>query len=110
MNRTYSVVSPSLRDVLSHAALAYEGIDKPLAILRVLDGPASRGSVSETVSERRCSGEEAKVLETYFLDLLGIFMKKLSHLVVDTDISHDESIKMQAMLQEMIKVKNLMRI
>jgi len=100
MIRDYRLVSPSLEGVLSHSSLAYSGIRRPHEVLRILDGPAA--------SKKGADKENAqKVLEEYFHDLHGVFMKKLSHFIVEADSSPEESLKLQALLQEMIKIKGL---
>ena len=101
--RDYQLVSPSLEGVLSSSSLNYEGIKRPIEVLRVLDGPAAKGG------SREHSEQERKVLEEYFSDLHGIFMKKFSYFVVEAESSPTDTIKLQAMLQEMIKIKKLMQ-
>lgn len=51
--------------------------------------------------------QETKVLTEYFHDLYGLFMKKFSHFVVEDEVQPADAIKMQAMLTELIKIKNL---
>ncbi len=104
MIRDYQIVSPSLDGVISHDLLSYEGIVRPNEILRVLDGPSSKGNGKKAPRTE----EERRVLEAYFNDLYGVFMKKLSLFVTEPDIPHDEAIKLQALLQEMIKVRGLL--
>jgi hypothetical protein len=116
-------VSPSLEGVLNHDSLLYDGIKRPIEILRILDGPSAKGRESEARSKKKeeveivgpkrrrvgknseLSESDFKILQEYFYDLYGVFMKRLSHFLVESDISSDDSIKLQAMLQEMIKVK-----
>lgn len=102
MFRDYQIVSPSLEGVLSHSSIEYKGLKRPTEVLRVLDGPSSKGNA------RNASDENKKVLENYFLDLYSIFMKKLSYFVVETEPSDQSTLTLQAMLQEMIKIKKLM--
>lgn len=128
--RDYQIVSPSLEGVLNHDSLLYDGIKRPIEILRILDGPSAKGRESEARSKKREAGSKEnlelevvgpkrrrvgknselsesdfKILQEYFYDLYGVFMKRLSHFLVEGDISSDDGIKLQAMLQEMIKVK-----
>ena len=105
--RDYQITSPSLEGVLNHSSLLYEGINRPIELLRVLDGPASKGTDYSSLQKRCRNEEDQKILEVYFNDLYGIFMKKLSFFVVESASSSDETVKIQAMLQEMIKVKRL---
>ena len=101
--RDYQLVSPSLDGVLSSSTLAYDNIQRPIEVLRVLDGPAAKGN------SREHTEHEQKVLQEYFQDLYGIFMKKFSHFMVEPEVQPADSIKLQAMLQEMIKIKKLMQ-
>jgi len=109
------MVSPSLEGVLSHASLVYEGLKRPVELLRVLDGPATKsksfqGNEENSENKEKRSGhseQDRKVLEDYFHDLYGIFMKKLSYFIVESEPTSDGTLKLQAMLQEMIKVKKL---
>jgi len=106
--RDYQMISPSLEGVLNHDTLSYEGIARPLEILRILDGPATKGNIEGKKGNRNTkllSEKDQKVLQEYFYDLYGVFMKKLSHFLVETDTSNDDKVKLQAMLQEMIRVK-----
>ena len=111
--RDYQIASPSLEGVLNHDSLLYDGIRRPVEILRILDGPASKGRDSDEVIEAKkragkysgLSETEYKVLQEYFYDLYGVFMKRLSHFLVEANISSDDGVKLQAMLQEMIRVK-----
>ena len=50
---------------------------------------------------------EGKILERYFYDLYGVFMKRLSQFVLESEPTDLETVNLQAMLQEMIKVKKL---
>lgn len=100
MLRDYTVVSPSLDGVLTHEELLYEGVHRPVEVLRALDSPANDRKQSAPPYEH-------KILEQYFYDLYGVFMKKLSSFVLDHSISDNETVKLQAMLQEMVKIKRL---
>ncbi len=101
MIRDYTITSPSLGGFLTQESLMYEGIKRPAEILRVLDGPAA------PEHPRPKAGEE-KILEQYFYDLYGVFMKRLSQFVLAAEAGDPETVKLQAMLQEMIKIKKLM--
>jgi hypothetical protein len=111
MLRDYEIVSPSLEGVLNHEVLAYEGLSRPTEIFRIMDGPATRGKKKDGLEGENSEGKDGKVdfqtLEKYFYDLYGVFMKKLSYFVVDSNIPKEDQVTLQAMLQEMIKVKNL---
>ena len=101
MHRPYSFASPSLEGVLTHDSLVYDGIKRPADILRALDGPGAKGK-----RDRRT--HESKLLEQYFYDLYGVFMKRFSAYVMDAKAADTESLKLQALLQEMIKIKRLL--
>lgn len=107
--RDYQIISPCLEGVLNHSSLLYEGIKRPLELLRVLDGPQSRGTDKSCLTrlDHKISEGDQKVLSQYFQDLYGIFMKKVSFFAIESASDSDETIKLQAMLQEMIKVKRL---
>ena len=100
MIRNYGLLAPSLDGVLSHESLMYDGIVRPVETLRAFDSPAADRS-------HKHPAHEDKVLERYFYDLYGVFMKRLSQFVLESDPSDAETVKLQAMLQEMIKVKKL---
>ena len=112
MLRDYMLVSPSLDGILSHETLSYEGIERPIEIIRALDGPAKRkvgkiGEGKDDVIVSPLTEAEHEVLEKYFHDLYGVFMKKLSQFVIAPDAQPNDIVQLQAMLQEMIKVKGL---
>ncbi len=108
------LVSPSLDGILRHDSVMYEGLKRPVEVLRVLDGPSSHGRGAhgsrgkEDNQKRQPTEEQIKILEGYFNDIYGVFMKKLSHFVVAASSKPDEVVKLQALLQEMIKIKSLM--
>ena len=113
----YNIVSPSLEGVLNEDSLTYEGLKRPVELLRVLDGPRAKGQPKkgETGDDARDTSDgpvldlhKQKMLEQYFHDLYGVFMKNLSHFVVQSEVESSYTVKLQAMLQEMIKVKSLM--
>ena len=100
MTRSYGLLMPSLDGVLSHESLVYEGIERPIEILRAFDSPAADPKGSHPA-------HEGKILERYFYDLYGVFMKRLSQFVLESEPTDLETVDLQAMLQEMIKVKKL---
>ena len=81
----------------------YEGIRRPVEIFRALDGPARRDS------NQRYTEQEQKILNDYFHDIHGVFMKCFSSFVFETFIDSDDTVRLQAMLQELIKVKKLIQ-
>jgi hypothetical protein len=92
--KNYSITSPSLDGMLSDDSLYFEGVTRPSAIFTVRDG---MGSV-----------DDIEVLEKYFNDLYNLFLRKLSNLAMFEITSEDDTMKLQALLQELIKVKKLM--
>lgn len=79
--------------------VSYEGIRRPVELLRALDGPAAdRG---------RRKPHEREILSQYFYDLYSVFMKKMSAFVLSDAPTPTETVTLQAMLQEMLRVKNL---
>ena len=96
--RDYQLISPSLEGILSHHSVIYEGIKRPVEILRAMDGPAKRLTYSE---------RDDLILRDYFHDLHEIFLKKFSSFILDASPIPEETLKLQAMLQEIIKVKTL---
>jgi hypothetical protein len=102
MIRDYEVVSPSLDGILRHDSIIYNGIKRPLEIVKILDRPAtSRLNNSKII-------ENNKAIEDYFHDLYGVIVKKISEYVINSDSSPDESVRLLAMLQELIKVKKIL--
>ena len=110
MMRDYRIVSPSLEGILSHSTIDYKDLRRPAELFRVLDGPSSKGGRDRSGKPSSGRAEpladhEQKLLDQYFHDLHGVFMKKFSHFIVESDTTDDEAVKLQALLQEMIKVK-----
>ncbi len=92
--KTYMITSPSLDGVLSDDHLYFEGVIRPSKMFMIRD----RGISSE---------DDISVLEKYFNDIYNLFLRKLSTFAIFEHTSDEESMKMQALLQEMIKVKRL---
>lgn len=101
MVRDYILTSPSLDGILSHESVKYEGIKRPEKILRAFDRPSRNKKKIPTKEERN-------ILNDYFQDLHIIFLKKLSNFVVEAEPASAEGLKLQAMLQEMLRVKDLL--
>lgn len=95
------LASPSLDGILSHESIGYEGVARPEKILRAFDRPSSN-------SKKVPTKEEHNILNEYFQDLNVIFLKKFSNFVVESEPSSAEGLKLQAMLQEMIRIKGLL--
>lgn len=99
MIRDYGMVSPSLDGVLTESSLSYEGLIRPAIFGEIHD----RASIHAKGKE-----EDRKALETYFHDLYGVLMKKLALFVVGNASTPEDDVRLQAMLQELIKVKSLL--
>ncbi len=102
MLRDYSITSPSLDGILRHESIVYEGIDRPSEIIRAFDKPSSQKIRDLDNPENR------KILQDYWNDLYGLFMRKLSQFITEPQIDSNTDLKLLAMLQELIKVKKLM--
>lgn len=89
----YTKGMPSLYGILSDDQIYFEGLSRPSQFYSFRD---------ESVN-----GENINILEKYFNDLYNLFLRKLSTYVTLTSSSNDESLKLQALLQELIKVKEL---
>lgn len=92
--KTYSIIMPSLDGVLSDDELYFEGMRKPPALFAIRDGNS-------------IEGHNIEILEKYFNDIYNLFIRKLSLFASYEMESDEESTKLQALLQEMIKVKGL---
>lgn len=92
--KTYNIVSPSIDGLLSDDLLYFEGIRRPLEMYTVRDyGDRSLDSID--------------ILEKYFNDVYNLLLRKLSNFANFEKIDDIEITKMQALLQELIKVKKL---
>jgi len=109
MLRDYSITSPSLDGILQHESIIYEGIKRPTEIIRAFDRPASDKTTSDQIHDL-CDPENRKILNNYWNDLYGLFMRKLSQFITETEVKPDEEVRLQAMLQELIKVKGLLAL
>jgi len=92
--RNYSIISPSVEGIISDDHLYFEGVERPLGVHILRDGGVSV--------------EEIGVLEKYFNDVYNLFLRKLSSFAMFENTSDEEMTKLQALLQELIKVKKLL--
>ncbi len=112
--RDYQLISPSLDGILRHDSLVYDGIQRPGELQRFMDSPRTRGRSKDgahAVSDKTelvYTDKERKIIESYFTDLYSVFIKKLSFFFVEDVERPDDDIKLQAMLQEMVKVKRIL--
>jgi hypothetical protein len=107
-----------LDGILHHESIVYEGIERPTEIIRAFDRP-SKNKLSNSGNDK--TGEPSKVdaaddsanikiLQEYWNDLYGLFMRKFSQFITEPDIESESEVKLQAMLQELIKVKKLLAV
>lgn len=102
MIRDYSLTSPSLEGILLHESVSYEGLKRPVLLNRIFDKPSGMRVINPDEMENK------KIIEDYFRDLYGVLVKKLSQFVIDSETNIEESVKITAMLHELIKVKKLL--
>jgi hypothetical protein len=113
---SYTITSPSIDAILSDDNLYFEGIRRPLIaysvredIARLVKSGADAGAnrTSDTDMPNLDSHEHVAILERYASDLYSLFLKKLGAFFGDDTVSGESALKLQALLQEMIKVKGL---
>lgn len=92
--KDYALVSPSLDGILSDDALYFEGVSRPAEYYFFRDTPSSTG--------------DPVVLERYSNDVYNLFLRKLSSFASNDGAREEDTIKLQALLQELIKVKELL--
>jgi hypothetical protein len=92
--KNYNTISPLLDGLLSDDHLYFEGVRRPVEISRIGDG--------QNLEER-----DIDILEKYFNDVYNLLLRKLSTFASFEHSSNEEITKMQALLQELIKVKDL---
>jgi len=92
--KNYSIVSPSLDGLLSDDALYFEGISRPAAYYVLRDASNATG--------------DPVVLERYWNDVYNLFLRKVSLFAGCDAVVEEDSVKLQALLQELIKVKGLL--
>lgn len=92
--KDYSLVSPSLDGLLSDDALYFEGVSRPAEYYIFRDTPSVSG--------------DPVTLERYWNDIYNLFLRKLSSFACQIGAADEESIKLMALLQELIKVKKLL--
>ena len=92
--KTYSIIHPSIDGVISDDNLYFEGVNRPSQVYVVRDG----GGLED---------KDVDVLEKYFNDIYNLFLRKLSSFAMFEKTSDEEAAKMQALLQELIKVKRI---
>jgi hypothetical protein len=96
----YTITSPSIGAIISDDVLYFEGIKRPLIAYSVRE---------DMERPHPDSQEHAVILERYFGDIYSLFLKKLAIFSGEEIVSDESTTKLQALLQEMIKVKGLIR-
>ena len=94
----YTYHPPTLTGVLSDDYLYFEGTPRPQAFFTLRDG-------EDVGSSRR--QETLAELEHYWNDIYNLFLRKLTSFAGTVPVSDEDALKLQALLQELIKVKNL---
>jgi hypothetical protein len=93
--KNYIINSPSLDGIISDDLLYFEGFRRPNTIFTVRDGAIP-------------TADDIDLLEKYFNDIYNLFLRKLSAFAMFENTDEEETMKMQALLQELIKVKKMM--
>jgi hypothetical protein len=96
--KTYNINLPSIDGLISDDQLYFEGVSRPSQLYVIRD----QDSISDKDIE-----EKTDVLEKYFNDIYNLFLRKLSSFAIFEYTNDEDAIKMQALLQELIKVKKL---
>ena len=94
--KNYTITSPFIDGILSDDQLYFEGLQRPSEMYILRDG----GEIDDN---------SADALEKYFNDIYNLFLRKISTFAILDKVDNEETTKLQALLQEMIKVKQLIR-
>jgi hypothetical protein len=92
--KNYYPPTPLIDGILSDDYLYFEGINRPSELFFIKDGA-------------KVDGRDFDILEKYLNDVYNLFLRKVSNYISVDKPSEEETIKIQALLQELIKVKNL---
>jgi hypothetical protein len=76
--------------------LFFEGTHRPQAFFALRDGDGDRMNPEKIIE-----------LEKYWNDIYNLFLRKLTVFAGRTESGKDDELKLQALLQELIKVKDL---
>ena len=93
--KDYLFISPSLDGMISDDLIYFEGIHRPTNIFLLKDNA-------------HISSSDKGVLNQYFDDINNLFLRKLSDFSLAEKIDNEAALKLQALLQEIIKVKGLL--
>lgn len=92
--KSYTLTIPNVHGVLSDDFLFFEGVSKPDNIGIIRD--------SKDITD-----DNIVLLERYFNDIYNLFLRKFSSFAMFENVVDEDTIKLQALLQELIKVKNI---
>ena len=81
----------------NNGGIIFNGIARPEALFVLHD------------SSKMNSSEDIIILERYFSDIQNLFLKKLSAFAISDVVTEGESVQLRALLEEMIKVKQLIQ-
>src|SRR5689334_9512079 len=88
------MLAPTLSGVISGDYLYYEGLKVPQSLFILRDG----GIVGT---------QDVVILERYWNDMYNLFLRKLTQFAGMDPLNDEDTLKLQALLQELIKVKSL---
>ncbi len=91
----YTIKQPIVNGILSDDYLYFEGINRPSEITMINDA--------------EIDGNSREVLEKYFNDIYNLFLRKMSIFSSFENSTDEEMVKIQALLQELIKVKKILQ-
>ncbi len=96
--KTYSLTT-TLTGVLSDDYLYFEGTARPQVVRLLFD--------NEERPSENLSKEMRLELEGYWNDVYNLFLRKLTYCASSAELKDEEAVKLQALLQELIKVRKL---
>jgi hypothetical protein len=88
--KIYTLQSPSITGILTDDEIYFEGIKRPSKVYMVRD-----------------VGNRETVLEQYLNDIHNLCIRKLSTFIATDTPSEEEGLKLQALVQEIVKIKGL---
>lgn len=91
----YTIRQPQINGILSDDYLHFEGIFRPTQVFMIRD--------------TEIDGNSREVMEKYFNDIYNLFLRKISIFSSFEHSSDEEMIKIQALLQELVKVKKILQ-
>ena len=98
--KTYNIISPSLEGLLIDDELYFEGMRRPREFFILRENVIRKDTIDS---------DSLDILEKYINDIHNLFLKKLSFFITEESVPVEESLKLQALLQEIVKVKDLIR-